>query len=57
MRLGELVQKRLDPPLVRHLSVVYPKERFHSRVVNGFVSFAKAKLAATPASAGRVATD
>jgi len=50
VRLGELVQIRLAPPLIRHLSVVYPKERFHSKVVNGFVCFAKEKLAATRAS-------
>jgi len=26
--------------------VVYPKERFHSRLVSGFVQFAKERLAA-----------
>jgi len=26
--------------------VVYPKERFHSRLVNGFVQFAKERLTA-----------
>jgi DNA-binding transcriptional LysR family regulator len=57
VRLGELVQIRLAPPLIRHLSVVYPKERFHSRVVNGFVRFAKDKLAATEADASRLGTD
>jgi len=56
VRLGELVQKRLDPPLIRHLSVVYPKERFHSRVVSGFVRFAKDKLAATGTGEGRAGT-
>lgn len=57
VRLGELVQIRLAPPLIRHLSVVYPKERFHSKVVNGFVCFAKEKLAATRASESRLGTD
>jgi DNA-binding transcriptional LysR family regulator len=46
MRLGRLVQIPLSPPLNRHFSVVYPKERFHSRLVNGFVEFAKERLAA-----------
>jgi len=47
VRLGELIRIPLAPPLIRHLSVVYPKERFHSKVVNGFVQFAKQRLAAT----------
>jgi DNA-binding transcriptional LysR family regulator len=54
VRLGELVQIRLAPPLIRHLSVVYPKERFHSKVVNGFVRFAKEKLAATRPTENRL---
>jgi DNA-binding transcriptional LysR family regulator len=57
VRLGELVQVRLAPPLIRHLSVVYPKERFHSKVVNDFVCFAKERLAATQASESRLGTD
>jgi DNA-binding transcriptional LysR family regulator len=51
VRLGELVQIPLAPPLLRHLSVVYAKERFHSRLVNGFVEFAKQRLAAIQAAA------
>ncbi len=50
VRLGELVEVALMPPLVRQLAVVYPKERFHSRVVEGFVAFAKQRLAATQAA-------
>ena len=46
VRLGELVPVPLSPPLIRELSVVYPKERFHSRIVNTFVQFAKERLAA-----------
>jgi DNA-binding transcriptional LysR family regulator len=46
VRLGDLVQIPLDPPLIRHLSVVYPRERIHSKVVNEFVRFAKEQLAA-----------
>jgi hypothetical protein len=30
--------------------VVYPKERFHSRLVNSFVQFAKERLAAQQAA-------
>ena len=37
------------PRLHRHLSVVYAKERFHSRLVSEFVTFAKARLAALQA--------
>jgi len=58
-RLGQLVQIPLSPRLTRQLYVVYPKERIHSRLVNGFVEFAKARLAAlqageAPPSAGSV---
>ena len=45
-RLGQLVQIALSPRLKRHLSVVYPKERFHSRLVDSFVQFAKERLVA-----------
>ena len=46
VRLGELVRIPLSPRLIRHLSVVYPKERFHSSLINSFVQFAKERLAA-----------
>jgi DNA-binding transcriptional LysR family regulator len=45
-QLGQLVQVPLAPQLNRHLAVVYPKERFHSRLVSGFVQFAKERLSA-----------
>ncbi|HUJ86423.1 MAG TPA: LysR family transcriptional regulator [Burkholderiales bacterium] len=45
-RLGELVSLPLAPRLIRNLSVVYPKEKFRSRLVNTFVQFAKERLAA-----------
>ena len=45
-QLGQLVCLPLAPRLTRHLSAVYPKERFHSRLVNSFVQFAKERLAA-----------
>ena len=44
-RLGQLVRVPLSPRLIRKLSVVYPKERFRSRLVNTFVQFAKGRLA------------
>jgi len=47
VRLGELMQIPLRPPLIRHLSVVYPRERIHAKVVNEFVRFAKERLAAS----------
>lgn len=45
-RLGQLVRVPLSPRLIRDFSVVYPKERFRSRLVNTFVQFAKDRLAA-----------
>lgn len=57
VRLGDLVQIPLAPPLIRHLSVVYPKERIHSRVVSQFVGFAKERLAAARTPQNRVAAD
>ncbi len=44
IRLGQLVQIPLAPRLVRQLTVVYPKERIHSGLVSGFVSFARHAL-------------
>jgi DNA-binding transcriptional LysR family regulator len=52
VRLGELVEVALAPPLVRQLAVVYPKERIQSRRIEGFVAFAKQRLAALPAAGG-----
>lgn len=43
-KLGELVAVPLQPKLIRTLSLVYPKERFRSKLVNKFVDFAKTKL-------------
>jgi DNA-binding transcriptional LysR family regulator len=55
VRLGDLVRIPLAPPLIRHLSMVYPKERIHSKVVTEFVRFAKERLAATGTVEDRVA--
>jgi DNA-binding transcriptional LysR family regulator len=49
-RLGELVTIPLSPRLIRNLSVVYPKERIHSRLVNTFMGFARERLAAVNAA-------
>ena len=47
--LGQLACLPLTPRLIRNLSVVYPKEKFRSRLVNTFVQFAKEHLAALQA--------
>jgi DNA-binding transcriptional LysR family regulator len=52
-QLGQLVRVPLAPRLTRHLAVVYPKERFHSRLVNGFVQFAKERIATMQAADAR----
>jgi DNA-binding transcriptional LysR family regulator len=45
-RLGDLVALPLVPRLIRELSLVYPKEKFRSRLVNTFVEFTKLRLKA-----------
>jgi len=45
LQLGELVLVPLAPPLLRNFSAVYPKERFHSKLVAAFLQFAKVQLA------------
>ncbi|MBI1965246.1 MAG: LysR family transcriptional regulator [Betaproteobacteria bacterium] len=55
MRLGRVVQIPLLPRLDRHFSVVYPKERIHSKLVNSFVDFAKERMAAMQAAADHAA--
>jgi DNA-binding transcriptional LysR family regulator len=48
IRLRQLVQIPLAPRLIRQLSVVYPKERIHSRLVSSFLQFAKQSLGVKP---------
>ena len=43
-KLGDLVALPLQPRLIRTLSLVYPKEKFRSRLVNAFIEFAKGRL-------------
>jgi DNA-binding transcriptional LysR family regulator len=45
LQLGQLVQVPLRPRLIRNFSVVYPKERFHSKLVGTFLEFARVRLA------------
>ena len=44
LALGELVQVPLRPAMLRKFSAVYPNERFHSKLVAAFLSFAKERL-------------
>jgi DNA-binding transcriptional LysR family regulator len=50
LALGRLVCVPLAPRLQRQLSVVYPKEKFRSQLVNTFVDYAKQRLAALQAA-------
>jgi len=50
VRLRELVSIPLSPRLLRNLSVVYPRERIHSRLVSAFVAMAREQLAAGQAA-------
>ena len=45
LQLGTLVSMPLKPPIIRNFSVVYPKERFHSKLVSSFLQFARTRLA------------
>jgi len=44
LKLGVLVAVPLDPPLIRALSVVTPRNKFRSRLVSTFVEFAMARM-------------
>jgi DNA-binding transcriptional LysR family regulator len=50
-RLGELVGVPFSPRMVRNLSAVYPKQKFHPKMLASFVAFAKERLAALSSSA------
>ena len=43
-QLGVLVALPLAPKLTRTLSLVYPTEKFRSRLVTSFVAFSKGRL-------------
>ncbi|HEX7055395.1 MAG TPA: LysR family transcriptional regulator [Burkholderiales bacterium] len=44
-RLGELVGIPFRPRMVRNLSAVYPKQKFHPRILASFIAFARQRLA------------
>ena len=44
-RLGQLVGIPFAPRMLRKLCVVYPKPRFHSRILASFIAFAKERIA------------
>ena len=44
LRLASLVARPLEPRLIRILSLVYPKDRFQSRLVATFIDFALAGM-------------
>jgi DNA-binding transcriptional LysR family regulator len=44
LKLGALVAVPLAPPLIRTLSLVYPREKFRSRLLNTFADFATARM-------------
>jgi len=46
---GTLLAIPLQPRLIRSLSMVYPREKFRSRLVDTFVQFSMARLRGTPA--------
>ena len=46
IELAQLVAVPLAPRLMRKLSVVYPRERFRSRLVDTFIEFARGRLRA-----------
>ena len=39
IRLGELVAIPMTPPLRRQLSLVYPQEKFRSKLLQAFLEF------------------
>ena len=44
VKLGMLVAVPLQPRLIRPLSLVYPKEKFRSKLLGTFVEFATARM-------------
>jgi DNA-binding transcriptional LysR family regulator len=53
LKLGTLVAIPLAPRLLRVLSLVYPREKFRSRLVDTFATFAKARLGGAVAAKRR----
>lgn len=44
LKLGLLIAVPLEPPLIRKLSLVYPREKFRSNLLNTFAEFATARM-------------
>lgn len=44
LRLGTVTALPLDPRLIRVMSMVYPKEKFRSRLLTTFLEFATGKM-------------
>ncbi|MCA3150136.1 MAG: LysR family transcriptional regulator, partial [Rhodocyclaceae bacterium] len=44
LRLASVVARPLEPPLIRILSLVRPKDRFQSRLVATFIDFALTRM-------------
>jgi len=44
VKLGLLVAVPLEPPLIRTLSLVYPREKFRSKLLDTFAEFATARM-------------
>jgi DNA-binding transcriptional LysR family regulator len=57
LQLGQLVQVPLKPPLIRNFSIVYAKERFHSKVVGSFLEYTRARLAAIQVASATKSVD
>ncbi len=53
LKLGSLVAVPLEPKLIRTLSLVYPREKFRSRLLSTFVEFATAKMRAMAEREGK----
>ena len=50
LKLGLLVAVPLEPPLIRTLSLVYPREKFRSNLLNTFADFATERMKAMAAT-------
>jgi DNA-binding transcriptional LysR family regulator len=44
IKLGDLIALRLDPPLFRQLSMVYAPDKFRSKLLDSFISFAEERF-------------
>jgi DNA-binding transcriptional LysR family regulator len=54
VKLGELIAIPLDPPLRRQLSLVYPQEKFRSKLLQSFLDFLERSPLVKEYSAARI---